>query len=115
MSDTVNHPKHYTSHASGVECIDVAEHMNFNLGNALKYIWRADHKNGIEDLKKAAWYINREIARLQPSSPETIELKAETVIRIKRFLNHRMDRDRFLQEQVALIEEIKKQESQERR
>lgn len=61
MEDIVNHPKHYTSHPSGVECIQITEHMNFNLGNAMKYIWRNEGKNGIEDLKKAAWYIDREI------------------------------------------------------
>ena len=64
MSDNVNHPAHYTSHPSGVECIQVVEHMNFNLGNAVKYIWRADLKNdAIEDLKKAAFYVDREISR----------------------------------------------------
>lgn len=63
--DPVNHPQHYTEHPSGVECIQITEHMNFNLGNALKYIWRADLKgNQVEDLKKAAWYVNREIERL---------------------------------------------------
>jgi hypothetical protein len=62
MSDPVNHPTHYTNHPSGVECIQVTEHMSFCLGNAVKYIWRADLKfNSIEDLKKAAWYIQREI------------------------------------------------------
>lgn len=60
--DPVHHPKHYTSHPSGVECIQITEHMGFNLGNAVKYIWRADLKNGpIEDLEKALWYIQREI------------------------------------------------------
>jgi hypothetical protein len=64
MSDQVNHPKHYTSHPSGVECIQITEHMGFNLGNAIKYIWRADLKGAdIENLEKAAWYINREIYR----------------------------------------------------
>jgi hypothetical protein len=62
-SDPVNHPVHYTSNASGIECIEIVEHMNFCLGNAVKYIWRADHKNGLEDLKKARWYLDREIAR----------------------------------------------------
>jgi len=61
--DPVNSPKHYTSHPSGVECIQVTEHMNFCLGNAIKYIWRADLKGGLEDLKKARWYIDREIKR----------------------------------------------------
>ncbi len=62
--DTVNHPRHYTSHPSGVECITVTEHMGFNLGNAVKYIWRADLKgDAVEDLRKAAWYLQREIDR----------------------------------------------------
>ena len=62
--DNVNHPKHYTSHPSGVECIQITEHMGFNLGNAVKYIWRADLKaDAIEDLQKAAWYINRELQK----------------------------------------------------
>jgi hypothetical protein len=64
VSDPVDHPPHYNANPSGVECIDVAEHMSFNVGNALKYLWRADHKgDAVEDLKKAAWYINREIER----------------------------------------------------
>lgn len=62
--DLINHPPHYLQHPSGIECIQITEHFNFNLGNAIKYIWRSNHKNGIEDLKKARWYINREIQRL---------------------------------------------------
>ena len=62
--DPVNHPPHYAGHPSGIECIEIARHMNFNLGNAMKYIWRAESKNGIEDLKKAIWYINDEIRRI---------------------------------------------------
>lgn len=67
--DSVNHPKHYTAHPSGVECITVTEHMNFNVGNAVKYLWRADLKNGLEDLKKARWYIDREIQRVEKCQP----------------------------------------------
>jgi hypothetical protein len=60
--DAVNHPRHYTAHPSGVECIDVVEHMTFNVGNAVKYLWRAGLKgDAVEDLRKAAWYIAREI------------------------------------------------------
>jgi hypothetical protein len=64
--EVVNHPSHYTSHPSGIECIQVTEHMNFNLGNAVKYLWRSDLKaeTPIEDLQKARWYIEREIQRL---------------------------------------------------
>lgn len=67
MPDNVNHPKHYNSHPSGVEAITITEHMNFNVGNAMKYLWRSDHKNGLEDLAKARWYIDREIKRLETS------------------------------------------------
>lgn len=64
MNDNVNNPKHYTQHPSGIECIEITRHMNFNLGNALKYIWRADLKNdAIEDLKKSIWYLQDEIER----------------------------------------------------
>ena len=69
MSDFVNHPPHYTSHPSGVECITVTEHMGFCLGNAVKYIWRAGEKgDAITDLRKARWYLDREIARLERDS-----------------------------------------------
>jgi len=68
-TDPVNHPRHYTSHPSGVECIQVTEHMGFNLGNAVKYIWRADLKNdAMEDLRKAAWYVQREIERREKAA-----------------------------------------------
>jgi hypothetical protein len=70
VKETVNHPDHYNNNPSGIECIDVVEHMSFNLGNAIKYLWRAGHKgNFVEDLKKAIWYIEREITR---SSNETV-------------------------------------------
>lgn len=66
-ADTVNHPTHYNSHPSGVECITVVEHMTFNVGNAIKYLWRAglkDENPSVQDLKKAQWYISREIEKL---------------------------------------------------
>lgn len=66
MSEKIDHPAHYNNSPSGVECIDVAEHMNFNRGNAVKYVWRAGAKGDeIEDLQKAIWYLQREVARLQ--------------------------------------------------
>lgn len=69
--DSVDHPVHYTSHPArcegcgrGIECIQVTEHMGFNLGNVVKYVWRADLKgNPIDDLRKARWYLDREIQR----------------------------------------------------
>ena len=60
----VDSPPHYTSHESGIECIQVTEHMNFCLGNVVKYVWRVDQKGDpIENLKKARFYIDREIER----------------------------------------------------
>lgn len=64
MNDHVNNPKHYTSHPSGIECIQITRHMNFNLGNVVKYLWRCDDKEApIQDLQKAAWYLNDEISQ----------------------------------------------------
>ena len=65
-TDDPTNPAHYRSHPSGVECIQITEHMNFCRGNAIKYIWRADEKgNPIENLEKAIWYLNREISRIR--------------------------------------------------
>jgi len=78
VNDPVNHPSHYTAHPSGVECITVTEHMSFCVGNAIKYLWRAGLKGSkIEDLEKARWYIDREIARQKslvgPSPAATVD------------------------------------------
>jgi hypothetical protein len=63
--DPIN-PSHYRSHPSGIECIEITRHMNFNVGNAIKYLWRyMDKGDPIENLKKAQWYIDDEIRRLQ--------------------------------------------------
>ena len=66
--DSVNHPSHYNSHPAKcecgrrIECLDISRFMGFNLGNALKYIWRCDYKNSpIEDLRKAVFYLQDEI------------------------------------------------------
>ena len=64
--DAVKKPRHYNSHPAGIECIDVVEHLTFNVGNAIKYLWRAGLKtpDALTDLDKAAWYIARERDRL---------------------------------------------------
>ena len=67
LVDQVNHPSHYTSDPSGVECLTITRHRNFNVGNAIKYLWRAglkDDNKHIEDLQKAIFYIQDEIKRL---------------------------------------------------
>lgn len=66
-NNQVNHPKHYNSHPSGIECIEIARHFNFNIGNAIKYLWRQGLKDGsssIQELEKAKWYIQDEIEKL---------------------------------------------------
>jgi len=78
MTDNVNHPSHYTSHPSGIECIKVTEHMSFCVGNAIKYLWRAGLKGpAIQDLEKARWYVDREIQRQKslagPSPAATVD------------------------------------------
>lgn len=72
--DAVNHPSHYTSHPSGIECIEITRHYCFSIGNAIKYLWRAglkkdaalaDIEKEIEDLEKSIWYINDRIKQLK--------------------------------------------------
>lgn len=72
--DAVNHPSHYTSHPSGIECIEITQHYDFCVGNAIKYLWRAglkkeegltDKEKEIEDLRKALFYINKKINLLE--------------------------------------------------
>jgi hypothetical protein len=76
--DPVNKPKHYTSHPSGVECIEISEKLSFNLGNAFKYVFRRDDKeNALQDVSKAEWYLKREIGRLEgliDTMPASVEL-----------------------------------------
>ena len=65
MNDPVNHPSHYTDVVPGVECIEVTQHFSFLRGNAIKYLWRAGAKGNLrEDLEKARWYIDRELANI---------------------------------------------------
>jgi hypothetical protein len=74
VNDPIN-PNHYKKHPSGIECITITEHMSFNLGNAIKYIWRFPGTQNRTDLEKAKWYIEREMLRCSrptfeaPSSP----------------------------------------------
>jgi Protein of unknwon function (DUF3310) len=65
--EKINHPKHYNQHPANIECIEVVEHFSFNVGNAIKYLWRAGLKSSdpVEDIKKATWYCVREMDRLE--------------------------------------------------
>jgi hypothetical protein len=67
-NDQVDHPAHYNSHPSGVECIDIIRHHNFNTGSAIKYLWRCglkDNNPELQELRKAIWYIEDEIKRIE--------------------------------------------------
>ena len=60
MTDNINHPKHYTSHNIGYECIDITQYQTFCTGNVIKYLWRyKDKGNPLEDLRKARWYAHK--------------------------------------------------------
>lgn len=85
MSDAVDHPSHYNAHPSGVEAIDVCEWLPFNLGNALKYVWRAKHKgNRAIDLAKARWYLTRATdSVIAYSVPPNVQKLAERVIALE--------------------------------
>lgn len=74
-NDAIN-PSHYGGFSNGAKVIDIVERLNFNRGNAIKYIARAGRKPGadtVEDLKKAKWYLEREIARIIADGKETGE------------------------------------------
>lgn len=66
VEDPIN-PAHYKKSPSGIEVIEITRHLSFNLGNVVKYVLRAGHKtpDPIEDLRKAAWYLNDELKRLE--------------------------------------------------
>lgn len=69
MTDPI-HPAHYKTHASGVECIELAEAFPFSLGNAIKYLWRCGEKGDVlEDLGKALWYLDRAMDGGGPKGP----------------------------------------------
>lgn len=63
--DIVQRPKHYNDHPSGVECIEIMEHMTCNIGNAFKYAWRGGLKTDdpLQDYEKSLWYLIREFER----------------------------------------------------
>lgn len=107
--EMVNHPKHYNTHPSGVECLDIVRHHNFNVGNVIKYCWRAGlkHEEGkddlvkqIEDLRKAEFYLRDEIMRLDAflkkestrtlaAEPKKVEAKEEVPFYEKKPMLHR--------------------------
>ena len=85
-NDPVNHPAHYTSDPSGVECIQITRHRNFNIGNAIKYLWRAGLKDTttdpgkhVEDLRKSIFYIQDEIDRLTQPAPAPFSFRPDPI------------------------------------
>ena len=92
MIDSVNHPDHYTSQK--IECIEVIEmlNMDFRLSNVIKYIWRHREKNGIEDLKKAQWYLDRFIKKHEQEMVEKEHI-IETCVEFGHSINDLFDED----------------------
>ena len=85
MSSNVNHPRHYNTHPSRIEAIEICRHLDFNIGNAVKYVWRHRDKGGHEDIEKALWYLDDHITEFGPSYhhpsndiPTKLALAAET-------------------------------------
>lgn len=102
VNEQVNHPKHYNSHPSGIECIDIVRHHNFNVGNVIKYLWRQGLKEGnsdLQELKKASWYLNDEINRVF-KTVETKEaswyLNYDEISRISKTIETKKDKDNNL-------------------
>lgn len=86
MNDNVNHPAHYTSSEAqcpgcekSIECIDVTRHMSFNIGNAIKYLWRYKDKEGIVSLKKAIWYIQDQIKMMENENAKNDKFKRNEI------------------------------------
>jgi len=78
-TDKIN-PDYYSNHPSGIECIQITEHMDFLTGNAIKYLWRAAMKGDkINDLEKAKWYIQRIIDKEDMCEDNTTELEDENI------------------------------------
>lgn len=87
MSEKVNHPEHYNRHPSGIEAIDICEHMCFNLGNAFKYLFRYHLKGGVQDIHKAIWYLNRQRTLKEiPILSENIYAGSPIRMKMKEFL-----------------------------
>ena len=79
--DPINHPKHYTGHPSGVECIEITRNLPFSIGNAVKYIWRAGRKGDpLADLRKARWYIGDACAHTREPKINTSWIRVATYL-----------------------------------
>lgn len=116
-NDSVNHPKHYNSDPSGIECIQIIRHRNFNIGSAIKYLWRSGLKtteaskiikdkdkakilDEIQDLNKAVWCIIDEIHRLGgkcevATDLMTIAIPNENEDIIQACLNYKHEKNNF--------------------
>lgn len=87
MTDNINHPSHYADGwSNGAEVIDITENLNFNRGNAVKYLARAGKKDPaaeLDDLRKAAWYVQREIEHIETAAQDRLEKAHQYYMTIK--------------------------------
>ena len=113
MNDSVNHPEHYNSGprcecGRTIECIQVTEEMSFSRGNAVKYLWRAGKKQDeVQDLKKAKWYVAREIQRIEGQQETSDRKLVRKMTLLANDIASIPVRDQFLQEQIdTLVDDL---------
>lgn len=95
MTDMVNRPPHYLGHPSGLECIEVTSGLTFCVGNAVKYLWRAENKNGVEDLHKALWYLDYAVRHADPVFLTTLPWRTTTRLQVVAAAETDPNRSRF--------------------
>ena len=98
-------PAHYRSHASGVECIEITRNLPFDIGNAVKYVWRADLKNGVEDYRKASWYLLDAIEHVghlvwEPPKPEVFLGQYRNLSLVTRLLGRVIDAEPYNEHRI---------------
>ena len=89
MSDNVNHPEHYET--GPFECIELSHHYSFAVGNAIKYVWRHQMKNGLEDLEKARWYLHYASEHGEEAGPVVGLTKAGRYVGVERLVDGCLD------------------------
>ena len=108
MTEQIDHPNHYNNHPSGVECIEIVEHMPYNIGNAVAYLWRYQdkHEDPTLDLKKAMWHIQREIEKIENAKKAKLpEFRVSCFNTVPKTIKYFSDIDSAVAAAIKLAEE----------